>query len=216
MLDITCTIAGKTPLIMHRYSDDELVTSSDASKPVNRFTTASPREQAERRIYYGGADGKTVILPQSNLMRCITEAGKFFKIGKSKITTAKSSILPGILEWDDVEFPIEFDTWEVDIRGVVNPTTQGRRLCYRPIFPTWSLTFCVRLDETELHPDILRDLVDAAGRKIGLGSMRPERKGPYGRFRVTRWEENEADLEAQTPVVVVRGQKPKVVKKKAA
>lgn len=57
MLEIVCTIGSKTPLILHKYTDDEMAGST--SNPVARFTTMSPREQAERRIYYGGEDGKT-------------------------------------------------------------------------------------------------------------------------------------------------------------
>ncbi len=39
-------------------------------------------------------------------------------------------------------------------------------------------------------PDALvRALVDDAGKKVGLGDYRPERKGPFGKFVVTKWEE---------------------------
>jgi hypothetical protein len=37
-------------------------------------------------------------------------------------------------------------------------------------------------------PDLVRAVVDDAGKKIGLGDYRPQRKGPFGRFVVRKWE----------------------------
>jgi len=34
----------------------------------------------------------------------------------------------------------------------------------------------------------VRMLVNDAGKKIGLGDYRPQRKGPFGRFSVVGWE----------------------------
>jgi hypothetical protein len=36
---------------------------------------------------------------------------------------------------------------------------------------------------------IVRQLVDDAGQRIGLGDYRPARKGPFGRFKVVHWEQ---------------------------
>lgn len=36
---------------------------------------------------------------------------------------------------------------------------------------------------------LVRDIVDAAGKRIGLGDFRPDCKGPFGKFVVTLWEE---------------------------
>jgi hypothetical protein len=38
---------------------------------------------------------------------------------------------------------------------------------------------------------LFREVVDAAGKRIGLGDFRPDCKGPYGRFSVTRWQEQD-------------------------
>lgn len=34
----------------------------------------------------------------------------------------------------------------------------------------------------------VREIVDTAGRRIGLLDYRPETKGPFGRFMVTAWK----------------------------
>jgi hypothetical protein len=71
---------------------------------------------------------------------------------------------------------------------VCNPKTGGRFLCYRPCFEDWSLAFTLTLDLKEMNEKLLREIVDAAGKKIGLGDFRPDNKGPYGKFVVTSWK----------------------------
>jgi hypothetical protein len=51
--------------------------------------------------------------------------------------------------------------------------------------------FEVGLDTVILAPKLLREIVDAAGSRIGLGDFRPATKGPFGRFVVTSWVEDE-------------------------
>ncbi len=38
---------------------------------------------------------------------------------------------------------------------------------------------------------LFREIVDAAGKKIGLGDFRPDRKGPFGKFVVIHWKEKD-------------------------
>lgn len=78
--------------------------------------------------------------------------------------------------------------WEVDERSVVNPATGGRMMAFRPRFNRWSLAFTIEYDPTIFDAAVVRDLVDYAGTRIGLGDFRPARKGPFGKFKVTRWE----------------------------
>ena len=77
--------------------------------------------------------------------------------------------------------------WKVDTRAVRIPSTGGRILAHRPMFDDWKLSFEVVLDELILGPKLFRQVVDDAGKRIGLGDFRPATKGPYGRFHVTSW-----------------------------
>jgi hypothetical protein len=77
----------------------------------------------------------------------------------------------------------------VDTRAVRIPSTGGRIQRHRPIFHEWGLTFSVTLDTDEMSRNLFREIVDAAGNKIGLGDFRPETKGPFGRFKVKNWKE---------------------------
>ena len=128
------------------------------------------------------------------MFRCIIDAGKFFKSGRSKITTQKSSLVPACVELEGIDKPMEIpiqhkDPWTVDTRPVRNPVTGGRFLCHRPSFNDWKLEFWLAIDEEMMGAALLRELLDAGGRRIGLGDFRPDRKGPFGKFVVTRWTE---------------------------
>jgi hypothetical protein len=42
--------------------------------------------------------------------------------------------------------------------------------------------------DTDFLPiKLFRDLVDAAGKRVGLGDFRPDKKGPFGKFVVVSW-----------------------------
>ena len=43
------------------------------------------------------------------------------------------------------------------------------------------------LDTEVMSEGLLRDIVDKAGKAVGLGDFRPDCKGPFGKFEVTKW-----------------------------
>ncbi len=133
------------------------------------------------------------MIPQPNLLRCLVEGGRFHKIGKSQVTTQKSSLLYACLNIDGTEVSIAHkQPWKVDTRPVRIPATGGRILAHRPMFDDWSLKFVVDLDVSILGPKLMRQIVDDSGKRIGLGDFRPQTKGPFGRFVVDRWSEKGA------------------------
>jgi hypothetical protein len=191
-MKINVTIEGKTPLLCNRFGDQEQMDATNGTRLVNKGERGSPKEQAEKKLYLG-CDGKTLMIPQPNMFRCIIDAGKFFKNGKSKVTTVKTSLIPACLELAGHDNPLEIpviskDGWTVDTRAVRIPATGGRIQAHRPCFHDWQLSFLLELDETEMSEKLLRDIVDAAGKKIGLGDFRPDCKGPFGKFVVIEWK----------------------------
>lgn len=186
-MNIEIQIEGVTPLIQHAFTDaDQMAATDGARSSASGSDRGTPREQAERHLYLG-TDGR-IIIPQPNLFSCIIEGGKFFKAGKTKITTLRSSLVPACVRIVEIEIPMEYrEPWCVDTRPVRIPSTGGRILRHRPMFHEWKLSFNVELDVTEIGVKLFRDILDAAGNKIGLGDNRPACKGPYGRFKVVRW-----------------------------
>lgn len=69
---------------------------------------------------------------------------------------------------------------------IVNPNTKGRGIRYRPAFQAgWRMEFDLDVSDPESVPvDKLKEILDYAGLRVGLGDWRPR----YGRFMVTKFE----------------------------
>lgn len=177
---INIEITGITPLLMNKFNLDEHQLKKDKN--------LTPREAAQKVCYED--EQKKLYYPTMNIYACLIEAGKFHKEGKVKVTTARSSLIPaGIMIQGETIYFKEPETWEVDNRAVVVPSTGGRVVCHRPRLDKWSLDFTLEVDLKMFSPKFVRTLVDDAGNKVGLGDFRPARKGIYGRFVVTNWDE---------------------------
>ena len=193
-MNIDVEITGNTPLLMNRFTDANEVAVTSGTRPSAVGHRGTPREQAEATAYTD--EEGYLFVPQQNLFACIINAGKFHKVGKSKVTTLKSSLVPaGLAMLDALVLPIlspktkkRLKSFEVDSRRVVIPATGGAVMRHRARVDEWRIKFSVEVDLELFAPDFVRTLVDDAGKKIGLGDYRPERKGPFGKFKVTAWE----------------------------
>ena len=188
MKEITVKIEGTTPLLCNRFGEDAQASATNGTRPALSGSRGTPHEQAERKLYIGTA-GKPVV-PGINLFRAIIDGGIFFKAGKSKVTTAKTSLIPACVSISEMELRIESkDGWIPDSRPVRIPSTGARIICHRPCFNDWSLAFTLSYDEAMIDARLLRQIVDAAGTRIGLGDFRPGCKGMFGKFVVNKWQE---------------------------
>lgn len=188
MQRIRVTIEGTAPLLCNRFTDAAQMAATRGSRVAAVGEKLPAAEQAKEKLYLG-SKGKPMI-PQPNLFRSLIDAGQFFKAGKSKITTQKTSMIPACVEIEEIELPIQHkQPWMVDTRAVRIPSTGGRILCHRPCFNDWRLTFTLGVDTEMLSLGLMREIVDAAGKRIGLGDFRPACKGPFGKFVVVEWKE---------------------------
>jgi len=186
-MKIEIKIQGTSPLLCNKFTDAAALSASNGTRAAQVGGKGTPKEQAKAKLYISEATGKPIV-PGPNLFRCIIDAGKFFKNGKSKVTTLKSSLIPACVSVEDFECEIlHDDPWEVDTRAVRIPSTGGRILAHRPCFFNWSLLFTVELDVEVMSENLFRDIFDAAGKRIGLGDFRPDCKGPFGKFVVVSW-----------------------------
>lgn len=188
--NVVFSIQGTTPLLLNNFTDAAQLAATSGSSSAIRGDKGTPLEQATTKLYRS-SDGKKLIVPQPNFFRCIIDAGKFFKAGKSKITTQKSSLIPACVEIQGIELLITHkEPWTVDTRAVRIPSTGGRILCYRPCFHDWKLENIQASVDIDMLPlKLFRELLDSAGRQIGLGDFRPDCKGPFGKFCIVKWEE---------------------------
>lgn len=195
MIRIHVSIQGVTPLLMNRFTEEAEVKVSSGVSAVSIGSKGTPRDQAQKKAY---SDEKgNLYIPGPNIFACLIQAGKYHRNGKSKVTTMKSSLVPAGMAIVELVCPLGTKDFEVDSRSVVIPATGGRIMSHRPRLDQWSLSFILEVDETMFSPEFVRQIVDDAGRKVGLGDFRPDRKGPFGKFVVNAWKiEKESKLRA--------------------
>ena len=184
---MSVTIGGTTPLLMNRFGEDGEVAVGSGTRPTFQGDKGSPRDQASKKTY-ADAEGNLYI-PGTNIFRSIIDAGIFHKVGRKQLTTRDTSLIPAGCFVEDLVCALGTKEWEVDSRSVVNPSTKGRIMCHRPRLDKWSMSFTLDIDTSVFDPKLIRAVLDDAGKKIGLGDFRPQRKGPFGRFVVTQWQE---------------------------
>lgn len=197
-MKINVQITGITPLLMNRFTEAAEVQVSGGTAVTFKGDKGTPRDQAAPKRY-ADEDGRLYI-PGPNIFAAIIAAGTFHKAGKSKLTTMKTSLIPAGVMVDDLICVLTngqgepLTEWEVDSRSVVIPSTGGRIMAHRPRVDEWNATFTLDVDTSMFTPNLIRAVVDDAGKKIGLGDYRPARKGPFGRFVVTKWEVIEGEM----------------------
>jgi hypothetical protein len=197
MIRTSIVLRGTRPLLTNRMTPEELQRLHDKTKAPKSAGRPSPEDVAASKVYT--ANGQPC-LPVENLMSCLIEAGKFIRLdGKRQLSTSDSTILPGLLtiedeilpllKYDDAKDPTTWGiaTWQYDMRQGRNPNG-GEAVCIiRPRFDRWAVRMTVQMDTDSLAEDQFRQLFDHAGRRIGIGDFRPERKGIFGQFVVNLW-----------------------------
>lgn len=191
MLRVSVKIQGISPYIPHRFTDEAGQAASNGNRVISNLGSDTPLERATKFLYTD-KDGKPVIT-QPAVFGSIVSAGRFFKLGKNKMTTQQTSLVPAYLNVTGAYFHITHkEPWTVDTRPVRIPATGGRILEHRPLFNDWQISFEVEA-YSGIDESLTRSLVDAAGLRIGIGDMRPEKKGPFGRFKVIQWKCDKLD-----------------------
>ena len=176
---IKVTIEGTTPILFNRFRDTAIEGKS------KKRTGAMADSDIEDKLY---KENDKVLLPSVYLKNCIVEAGKQFKIiGKGKSTYSK--IIASTVEIQP--FMIEMDNGEMEIFRIsaVNPTTKGRMMIERPKFSKWSATFEIVLNDPAVPVSVINEILEHAGKYVGVGDWRPEKKGMFGKFMITSFKE---------------------------
>jgi hypothetical protein len=154
-------------------------------EPITAIEKKPPEEQAKIALYE--IDGKPY-LPGVNLQRSLVSAATFSK-GKGRGSLQKPVAAGLFIDEEILPLNGKTSAWVIDSRPVVVPATKGRIVRHRPKFEKWETHFTITYDETLLTGHQVREVVDNAGSRVGVLDFRPEKKGPFGRFMVTAWEE---------------------------
>lgn len=183
MLEIKIECEGLSPFLMNPATD-ELLEELRTGVRAPRVRDLPPEKEAEKKLIK--QDGK-IGIPAQYLYSCLIEAGRYNKLGKKQISTKDSSLIPSFLWIKELFFPFSGADWKVDMRRGRLP--DGTAVCIvRPRFDRWEFSATLIVDEKQISEENVRNLLNDAGSKIGLGDFRPSCKGPFGRFRIIKWK----------------------------
>lgn len=193
LVTVEWTATGITPMLQNAVSQDLLLSLWNKEKAAKTAERPTPREWANDHVYRL-PDGRPCV-PIKYLYGAMIGAGVFVRLdGKRQISNGKSTTLPGFLTITSPELPLidpttgESATWDVDIQAGKNPSGGEMVAVVRPRFDLWSINVEMVVDRAQIDIRKIRELVDIAGTRFGMGDFRPQKKGSFGRFKVDRWD----------------------------
>jgi len=172
-------IKGVSPLLFNRFS------AGIELGPVKKKIVTTKEVQIEDKLYL--LPNKKPYIPARYFEAAIIEAGKSFK-GRGKSNLSKT--MGAMMSVKPEAIPIITKKgWVEDVQVGVNPMTKGRMAIHRPRFDEWEAEFEVEVAIDEIPIDMIKGIMDHAGIYVGIGDWRPDKKGKYGKFIVSGFEE---------------------------
>jgi hypothetical protein len=178
----TFRVIGASPLLMNSAA---AFTIADTGKSKTRQNIPSPEDEAEAGTYR--LDDGTLGFPAAAFKKAVVAAAKGRKVGKLGLP---GIVLASVFETTEHVPLIHPDTgkpltdYTIDIRGA-RPQGQGMVRRARPRLDAWACDIELEYDDELVAEDLVRELLERAGRNIGVGNFRPEKSGRYGRFVVS-------------------------------
>ncbi len=192
MKTIEIEIRGLTPLMQHKMPHEVLLglipNDKTGKKKVKEILT--PREIAEKHVYLN--DSGRFCIPMTYLTGAFIAASSEYKQKDSSRKSLKS-IAGGVFRpmSGDAEI-LDFDgnpvkDFEVDIRKATNHQ-RGAVAAIRPRFDRWMVKTTFRIDDSLVPAEMVHQILEDAGRRIGIGSYRVQKQGWFGQYEITNWK----------------------------
>lgn len=184
MRNVILFIVGTHPLIMHRFAQkawQELLLPSAKKNAAERASTLKHEPMEEYRgCFYRNRDPKQPALfhlPNGMLQQAIAAAA--LDIPGVKRTESERWI--SVVDLNVNLFGIPQMYMSMVRNSDMNKTPDVRT---RPIFPEWACKIDVCYKVAPLNDKAVINLAAGAGQIVGLGDWRPQKGGPYGKFRL--------------------------------
>lgn len=180
MKKFSVEITGITPLLQNKPEEYGFDVEWVQKKARNDY-----EKEAYQKLYVN-SEG-IMYQPATHIERAIMEAGKKIRVkGQGRATYSK--LFASMVCIQKLDIPHIKTDWEVFKTLVVIPSTKGRVMRYRPMFKEWVLRFDIEVEE-EIDGSVLKEALEIAGRYVGIGDWRPEKKGKFGKFQITSFQE---------------------------
>jgi len=171
------TIAGSSDFLFHRWNNEAVAEKAASAKG----SKAKKSDNVESYVYR--LDDGTLAIPGEYLRQAIIHSAKFKQDPRSPRKSAMDLYKAGVVALTNLATLGSSDWDYLDSRRVtVNKAGVTRT---RPAMSAgWEVTFDFLVNLPEyINPNDLREVIEQAGRLIGIGDFRPT----YGRFGVVKF-----------------------------
>lgn len=169
-------------LLMH--SAQNMGEPKTTKNPAKQY---DPKIDAEKVAYRN--DKGNLVIPARCLKACILNGASWHKFGRKSakpIIAGCSRIEPSNIELLDPKTGKSLSDYKIDKRPVV--VQRARIIRARPLIEKWVIKFTIVYNEVIIgKPDLLREILEEAGQRVGLLDNRPQRYGENGTFKVNKF-----------------------------
>ncbi len=174
---IEIELKGLTPLLMNNIEGADL-----ESKSRLKSKKYDKKEEAKKSAYLMKTKGKDELyVPSRCVYAMIINAGSFLTIGRKSAST----IIGGAFRIEPEKIGLGTGKYEMDVRSVV--IQRSRVLKARAMLQNWTLSFRIVYNKDYINPDTLKEIITQGGIKVGLLDYRPQKKGQYGTFEISKF-----------------------------
>lgn len=179
---VSVAIEGVADLLFHRWNPDAVDEKAKAAKG----SKAKKSDDIESYVYRN--DAGELCLPGEYVRQAIIHAAKFRQDPRSPRKSAMDLFKAAIVPLTELA-SLGVNKWDYEDRRRVTIQRAGITRV-RPALKTgWEAKVQLLCNLPEyVDPVLLRQVVDDAGRLIGVGDFRPT----FGRFAVSRWDLEQA------------------------
>lgn len=176
-------IKGVTPYMQHRMDDLKLEAWEKKRGPIHERPDVV-HDDAVRAEYhcYRSADGPCYI-PSDQIRGALIAAGSYVKAKVGGRSKSMKQIVAAMFMVSQEQIVIpEYDA--IDKRSAVNRNIKARVIVVRPRWNEWAAEFTLSVDEDSITIETIQQIIEYAGKYVGIGSFRPTNNGLFGRFDV--------------------------------
>jgi len=172
------TLEGASDLLFHRWNCEAVDAKANAAK------NSKAKKQDDIESYVWRDEKGQLCLPGEYVRQAIIHAAKFKQDPRSPRKSAMDLFKAGVVSLTDVA-SLGTKSWDyLDTRRVTVQRAGVNRT--RPAMKKgWKADFTLQILTPEyIDPTLFREVLDTAGRLVGVGDFRPT----YGRFNVNNFK----------------------------
>lgn len=179
----TATLESVSPYSQSRFLLDKREKNEDWDAYEKRIW----RDRAH--VVKGGPQDGHVFIPPMAFKQAVDSAAKYASIKKKGQATYTKHFVSGVLCMDPLVLPIkaaDLDYYAGPMSSTGEKGKSGGSVVVRiyPVVNEWKGKQVFHILDDEINPDVFRQVLEIAGRNIGIGRFRPQNGGFNGRFVV--------------------------------